>query len=152
MPGVVFANGEFRATDWLVTPVVNPGEAEFVHTEERSVSGGNPGAFRKMVYQIPAAANAMSALAIEQNGLWCVATSSIPLRVSTSWSAVANRTRMLATDFMLPGAALGPDTLLPDFSVNATPLRLGCYRSVGAGPGVSFEHGIDNRKVTLWRR
>jgi hypothetical protein len=56
IPGIVFEDGEFVAADWLVSPVADPGQVPFVHTEEQVTTGGNPGAFRKMVYQVPAGA------------------------------------------------------------------------------------------------
>ena len=52
-PGVVFEDSEFLPVDWVVSAVVDPGQVPFVHSEERLTTGGNPGAFRRMVLQMP---------------------------------------------------------------------------------------------------
>jgi hypothetical protein len=52
-PGLVLQDGEFQAADWLATPFPIPNAPAPAHTEERVATGGNPGAFRKMVFQIP---------------------------------------------------------------------------------------------------
>jgi hypothetical protein len=52
-PGLVFRDTEFKASDWLVTPFGNTASPAPGHDEGSPDSGGNPGAFRKMVIQIP---------------------------------------------------------------------------------------------------
>lgn len=192
-PGLVFEDGEFLPADWLASPVLDAGQPEFVHTEQRVASGGNPGAFRRMSYQVPQGAsgarafnwsstalyspalqgaiatidyaedsiasqssavnNTLSFLAIDQNGRRFITTFSHPPQLLTSWSAAANRPRLLATDFqLLDGPACSAGESCPDFSATAAPMRFGYYRSSGAASGVSVEHGIDNWKVTVWRR
>jgi len=51
-PGLVFRDTEFKATDWLVTPLGNAAAPAPGHSEASPASGGNPGAFRKMTIQI----------------------------------------------------------------------------------------------------
>ena len=40
----------------------------------------------------------------------------------------------------------------PDFSASAAPMRFGYWRISFGGPGGSIAHGIDNWKVTVWKR
>lgn len=51
-PGLVFRDTEFNAADWLVTPFGNAAAPAPGHSEDSPTSGGNPGAYRKMVIQI----------------------------------------------------------------------------------------------------
>jgi hypothetical protein len=53
VPGVVYGDGEFQVADWLVTPFADSNELSPAHTEERVATGGNPGAYWKMVFHIP---------------------------------------------------------------------------------------------------
>jgi len=50
VPGVVYEDGEFQGADWLVTPFADSNGLSPAHTEERVATGGNPGAYRKMVF------------------------------------------------------------------------------------------------------
>jgi hypothetical protein len=52
-PGLVFQDGEFQPADWIASPVVDPGSAPPVVSDERITAGGNPGAYRKMTFQVP---------------------------------------------------------------------------------------------------
>lgn len=52
-PGLVFRDTEFSAADWTATPVAFGSAPAPEHSEESPASGGNPGAFRRMVIQIP---------------------------------------------------------------------------------------------------
>jgi hypothetical protein len=51
-PGRVFRDTAFQAADWLATPLGNADAASPGHSEDSPVTGGNPGAFRRMVIQI----------------------------------------------------------------------------------------------------
>ncbi len=191
-PGVVFEDGEFLPADWLVSPVVDPGQAQFVHTEERIATGGNPGAFRKMTFQLPlgtgsermfytslsatyepASQGAIyvidysedcialqssettfteSSLVIEQNGRRYL-SDTFNSCVSTTWSAVASRSSLGVEDFRLfDGPACNAGESCPDFSASALPMRFGYWRISFGTSGDSIAHGIDNWKVTVWRR
>ena len=50
-PGLVFSDGEFLPSAWLVSSVDTP--VAVAHSEERVASGGNPGSYRRMVFQVP---------------------------------------------------------------------------------------------------
>lgn len=52
MPGLVFRDGEFAIGDWLVSTAAGTSPGPPAHSEEQAASGGNPGAFRKMSYQM----------------------------------------------------------------------------------------------------
>lgn len=191
-PGIVFADGEFQPTDWIVSPLPDPGQIAFVHTDERLTLGGNQGAFRKMVFQVPQGAGSArlfyalraavydpasqgaivvidyaedcialqasettytdSTLVIEQAGRRYLADLSSTC-VSTSWSTVAGRASLRVQDFVFvdgPACTTGASCL--DFSASAPPLRFG-YRRIAFGTaGDVIAHGIDNWKVTVWRR
>jgi hypothetical protein len=194
-PGLVFEDGEFQPADWIVSPMVVVGQSPIdpVHSEERVDSGGNPGAFRKTVFDIPQSAGSahvaylsllstydpivrgaiyvidyaedrlalppagsvVPRLVIEQagrtympvraSGDWCTE--------SSTWSAIGGHASLRAQDFKLyDGPACGAGETCPDFSGSAMPMRFGYSRRSSASPGSSITHGIDNWKVTVWRR
>jgi hypothetical protein len=71
---------------------------------------------------------------------------------STSWSLM-QRSSLGSQDFTLfDGPACGAGESCPDFSATGQPIRFGYIRSSSGGPGASITHGIDNWKVTVWRR
>jgi hypothetical protein len=193
-PGIVFEDGEFLPADWLVSSLPDPGQVPFVHTEEQTPEGGNPGAFRKMVFQVPPGAGSSrliyssrsatydpasqgaiyvidyaedcialpssaltytnSSLAIEQGGRRYLANISVTdFCLLPTWSAVASRSSLRAQDFRLfDGPACNPGASCPDFSANAPPLHFGYWRISFGTAGDSVAHGIDNWRVTVWRR
>jgi hypothetical protein len=51
-PGLVFRDSEFNAADWLVSPFGDRNAAAPVCSQDSPATGGNPGAFRRMVVQI----------------------------------------------------------------------------------------------------
>jgi hypothetical protein len=53
-PGLVFSDGEFAPASWQLWPVVGPNPLAPAHTETQQASGGNPGAWRRMVFTLPA--------------------------------------------------------------------------------------------------
>lgn len=52
VPGVVFADGEFATSGWETLPVDVAGAVRPDHLEEQVPSGGNPGAYRSMVFRL----------------------------------------------------------------------------------------------------
>ena len=54
MPAVVFADGEFDPTDWSASAIADPTQNGPTHSEDRSPTGGLPGAFRHMVHTMTA--------------------------------------------------------------------------------------------------
>ncbi len=194
-PGVVFEDGEFRAADWLVTPLAIPGASAPAHAEERVATGGNPGAFRRMVFEIAAQTSAarvlytsllaaydpqtqgaiyvidyaedgislqdsrltstQSAMLLEQGGRRYIANirASVAGYLPTQWSAVESRSSLLARDFnLVDGPACQTGENCPDFTAQGAPMRFGYWRISSGEQGVPIAHGIDNWKVTVWRR
>ena len=194
-PGVVFEDGDFQPAGWIVLPIVGSNPIRPEHSEERIDSGGNPGAFRKMVFGIPQGtgsgyvaylslsstfdpgaqgavyvidyaedctsllrngSGAMfteSDLVIEQGGRTYLSDVITPICVQPTWRGVASRSSLRAQDFRLfDGPACGAGEACPDFSASGLPMRFGYLRTVFGVPGDSITHGIDNWKVTVWRR
>jgi hypothetical protein len=195
-PGLVFEDREFQPADWIVSPVVGPSSIAPAHSEERVDSGGNPGAFRKMVFDVPqgtspqygayvaylspsssydpAAQGAIHvidyaedciilspastryvepALLIEQGGRTYVPNRYTDWCILTTWSAVGSHASLRTQDFRLfDGPACGVGEACPDFSSGGLPIRFGYLRAAQTSPGDSVAHGIDNWKVTVWRR
>jgi hypothetical protein len=96
-----------------------------------------------------------SNLLVEQGGRRYVASGSNAC-FSTAWAPLAARMSLGAADLVLvDGPACGAGESCPDFSAGAAPLRFGYVRDVNLATGAaagSIEHGIDNWKVTVWRR
>ena len=192
-PGVVFEDGDFQDTDWQVAPIFAPSGFEPGHQEQHLDSGGHPGAFRKMQFQLvrdagvagvgylsdsavykPQLSGAVrvldhaedciafqrsdsmwteSYLLIEQ-GQRLYASNQSGICNQTAWSATAvGRASLLASDFrLLAGPACTTGEACPDFAATGLPLRFGYWRLAWGMPGDSIGHGIDNWKVTVWRR
>lgn len=53
MPGVVYQDGDFEASDWAVSAIADPVTNGPTHAESQSATGGNPAAFRLIAYQVP---------------------------------------------------------------------------------------------------
>lgn len=191
-PGIVFEDSEFRPADWLVSPAADPGQVPFIHSDERITTGGNPSAYRKMVFEVPQGAgssrlfyaspsaafdpalqgaiyvidysedcialqssqttNTVSNLVIEQGGRRYLSNTNSDC-VLTTWSAVASRASLGVKDFRLfDGPACNSGESCPDFSSSAMPMRFGYWRISFGTAGDVIAHGIDNWKVTVWRR
>ena len=72
------------------------------------------------------------------------------------WETALPLSSVSAGEFTLTdGPACGPAEACPDFSAQAAPIRVGFMTSVVVNSGVppgSLVQGIDNWKVTVWRR
>lgn len=55
MPAVVFEDGEFVESEWIVASASTPPQNGPSFTVARIPTGGNPGAFRKVTYSVPSA-------------------------------------------------------------------------------------------------
>ena len=193
-PGVVFADGEFQAADWLATPLPDGVAPAPGHSEELVAAGGHPGAYRRMAFQLAPQAGTggvaytslagtyqpqiqgavyvidytedgisletsfakftRSAMLLDQGGRKYIATppDSYP-RLSTLWDVSQNTPSLRARDFtLLDGPACQAGESCPDFSSLGAPMRFGYWRVSTGAPGASISHGIDNWKVTVWRR
>ncbi|MDO9075786.1 MAG: immunoglobulin domain-containing protein [Rubrivivax sp.] len=94
-------------------------------------------------------------LALEQAGRHYVANArgSIPICVLAGWRPVASLGRLVERDFtFVAGPACVAGEACPDFAAAALPLRFGFARQSYAAPGQTVPHGIDNWRVTVWRR
>jgi len=95
-----------------------------------------------------------SRLLVEQAGRRYT-TSGFSYCTTNSWNALPPQSTLGVQDFvLLDGLACGAGESCPDFSASAAPLRFGFMRESQAKAGVagSIVHGIDNWKVTVWRR
>ncbi len=94
-----------------------------------------------------------SNLLIEQAGRRYVATG-LTYCQSPSWVTLPPRSSFGASDFVLiDGPPCGVGESCPDFAASASALRFGFVRhSQATGAGGTIVHGIDNWKVTVWRR
>ena len=54
LPAVAFSDGEFDPADWSSSAMADPAQSGSTHSEDRSASGGLPGAFRHMVHTMTA--------------------------------------------------------------------------------------------------
>jgi hypothetical protein len=192
VPGVVFEDQTFLATDWLASPVPADTGAIPVTVDESLANGGNPGAYRKMTYTVPAGTGSArvfyssfastwdpatqgainvidyaedcivlqgaglalvgSSLVIEQSGRRFLSDTPQSC-IATTWGTVAKRASLAPADFRLfDGPACGAGEACPDFSASAAPMRFGYWRIASGTPGMTIAHGIDNWKVTVWRR
>jgi hypothetical protein len=191
-PGIVIQDGEFALGNWQASARENPPGVFPAHTETQDTIGGNPGAWLRMVYQIPAGAGAAtvnylrngafydprlsgaiyvidyaedcrvlqssdiqsaeSHLVFEQAGRRYAAIVS-NICNATAWGNVASRNSLAASNFtVVGGPSCAATERCPDFSAAAQPLQFGFRRFVWGAPGDVIGHGIDNWKVTVWRR
>ncbi|HEY4957315.1 MAG TPA: hypothetical protein VII31_05820 [Caldimonas sp.] len=193
-PGLVFADGEFPAAGWLATPLPIGSVPAPAHTEELVATGGHPGAYLTMVFQLASQAgmggvaytslagtyepqtqgavyvidysedgisletsfskSTRSAMLLDQGGRKYIATPSDSYpRLATSWDVSQNTPSLRAQDFtLLDGPACQAGETCPDFSSLGAPMRFGYWRLSSGPQGASISHGIDNWKVTVWRR
>jgi hypothetical protein len=99
------------------------------------------------------ATSVQSRLLIEQNGRRYLSPEAAVACVSSTWKPVANRSGLRSADFtQLDGPACSTGESCPDFSATATPLRLGFARVTRSYPDEPSADGIDNWKVSVWRR
>jgi len=195
MPGTVFQDGEFQLADWSVVVAATPTQNGSTHSEEHVVTGGNPGAYRKMVHAMspgpsdlfvlhtfqpvmydPASQGQIYVIdftedrilltdltqvsvaavpLIEQNGRHYTASDPAPFFQRTVWRS-RSLAGLMAADFALAdGPSCTAGESCPDFSASGPPIRFGFARysiSSAGRAAVSLEHGIDNWKVTVWRK
>ena len=195
MPGVVFADTEFRASDWSATPIAVPPLNGPTSIDTSPATGGNPGAFRSMAYALTAGAASLRVFYISQGANYdpaqlgavykidysedcIVANASASIGHVTSQPLVQQSGRkylLAASSFcrapswqpnawitasasewvLVDGPPCGTSEACPDFSGSGAPLQLGYARSAsqaGSAPSGSVSHGIDNWKLTVWRR
>ena len=76
-----------------------------------------------------------------------------PSVIPTVWSNVGSRSSLRPADFnLIDGPACQAGESCPDFSSAGAPMRFGYWRISFGTQGQSIAHGIDNWKVTVWRR
>jgi hypothetical protein len=192
-PGVVFQDGEFASANWQVTAISVPPNNGATHTEEQSISGGNPAVYRRMTHTFPPNQQSLGVMNLSDSAVYDPAISGAILAIdysedcalfsagnptfqvypallieqagrrfrphslasactSAAWTSIQKDTSLAAVDFdLLDGPACGAAQACPDFSASAPPIRFGFVRFAAAN-GTSTVHGIDNWKVTVWRR
>lgn len=203
--GLIFEDGEFDPSHWSVTPFGDSAVPAPVQTSGRVVTGGNPGAYRKMVFVIPPqqgvtpdslgtarvlwssnlatydplAQGAIHVIDYTEDGIWLsgesvyqnaaypgTAGSALLIeqagrtyiaqtwRVATpQWRRISGSASLLPGDFeLIAGIACRTGESCPDFSTSGLPIRFGYYRVAFGFPGDAVAHGMDNWKVTVWRK
>lgn len=93
-----------------------------------------------------------AALLVEQAGRRYSSVQSAPC-ASSAWGEPIRQPALGAEDLTLLGSEPCPaGQSCPDFSAGGAPLRFGYRRLLPAQPGATAEQGIDNWRVTVWRR
>ncbi len=70
MPGVAYEDGEFAVSDWAVSAIADPTQNGPTHAESRPTTGGNPGAYRLMSYDMSAGPSSIQVLHIAPAALY----------------------------------------------------------------------------------
>lgn len=112
-----------------------------------------------IVLQSGASIDVRSNLMIEQDGRRYVA-SNIRLNegntvnecTSNTWHELRRGSLTIEAFKLVDGPPCGAVEACPDFSAGAKPIRFGYHRLVAGGAGDLVVHGIDNWKVTVWRK
>lgn len=125
----------------LYEPAVSGAILSIDYSEDCALfSAGNP------TFQVYAA------LLIEQAGRRYRPRALASACTSPSWTSFRKDASLAAADFdLLDGPACGAAQACPDFSATGPPIRLGFVRFAAANTTPTV-HGIDNWKVTVWRR
>ena len=95
-----------------------------------------------------------SAMLLEQAGRKYIALppDAFP-RLATTWQVSQNTPTLRAPDFaVLDGPPCQAGGSCPDFSSSGAPMRFGYWRLSTGLRGAAIAHGIDNWRVTVWRR
>lgn len=93
-----------------------------------------------------------SALVIEQDGRRFLSNTPSDCQ-RTQWGGTAGRASLTAADFrQFDGPACAAGASCPDYSASAPPMRFGYWRISFGLSGDVIAHGIDNWRVTVWRR
>lgn len=95
-----------------------------------------------------------SALLVEQGGRLFVARHKGSCTTDQRWAGGIGRNSLAASDFDVIGGPACPvaGQSCIDFSAGAAPLRLGFRRFIIGSSNETVPHGIDNWRVTVWRR
>ena len=193
---VVYQDGDFSLTGWSDTLwALDPPASGSTYTVSRSDSGGNPGAYRRVQYQMVAGPSSITVAhaavvatynAASQGAIYAVdfgadCAYSSPTPAETSAALMLEQAgRRFATTSTLCGAwldyfaldmtfgSMGADAFrqidgpacatseaCPNFSATGAPIRFGLITGARVAPGeraTSASQGIDNWKLTLWRR
>lgn len=196
MPGIVFQDGEFQASNWTAVAIADPAQNGPTHVEEQATSGGNPGAYRRMEHTLTQGAISLRVLNIATTAIYDPTTqgaiytidfaedclvanggasmASVESRplieqngrrympfltggcASPAWHTLSEWPSLGRENlFQVDGPACGSAESCPDFSGTGAPLRFGFVRAAtqsASAPASTIEHGIDNWKVTVWRR
>ena len=199
LPGVVFQDADFPASNWTVTATAQPAENGPTHAESQAADGGNPDPYRSISYQMtpgpsslrlvhfavaarydPPTQGAIYTMDLEEqcsrrsfsSASTFTGLTQSPMfeqagrtylprdwhgscQLGTSaWSGMRVWS-LKADEFVFSGPPCGANEKCPDFSATAAPLRFGFVTELGlatGSPAGFLVQGIDNWKVTVWRR
>ena len=104
--------------------------------------------------QSDTSSSTLSNMLLEQGGRHYIANIRDPsAAIPTAWSGVSSSNSLSAKDFNLfDGPPCAAGERCPDFSALGGPMRFGYWRISFGVPGRTIAHGIDNWRVTVWRR
>jgi hypothetical protein len=192
LPGVVYEDSDFPLSNWTVAAIADPAQNGPSQTASRAATGGNPDAYRSIVYEMPAGVSSITVFHAAVPATYEPATQGLIYGIDaemdcknltgagevsvralleqagrrfateyrvvciSGWEKFSVLSRR-ADDFMLvDGPACATTEACPDFSASGAPIRLGFWtRSRGgssASPAGTVSQGIDNWKVTVWRK
>ena len=198
LPGVVYVDGEFLASEWAVTStVVRPTDGTATVTLYRMETYGNPGAFQGALFDLPRTQSSVAHIyytrlattyyptsqgailaidfaedcitqslsfgtgvvpMVEQGGRRFLASRSSACG-GGGWVSAQNSSVQREDFTLLDGPPCGSGESCPDFSGSAAPIRFGLRARAetqplpaGSAGSTRFSQGIDNWKVTVWRR
>lgn len=138
-----------------VTVPAGQGSVAVDHLSAQAVHDpATDGAIRVIDYaeQCVASSPSEAALLVEQGGRRYSGWPSAPC-ASTVWGEPIRQLALGPDDLTLLGGEPCPaGRACPDFSAAGAPLRFGYRRLLPAQPGATAEQGIDNWRVTVWRR
>ena len=98
--------------------------------------------------------SARSALLLDQAGRrYFAAPAGSHGNLSMAWDVGQDTPSLHAEDFtLLDGPACQPGESCPDFTAAGATMRFGYWRIASGPAGATVSHGIDNWKVTVWKR
>jgi hypothetical protein len=153
------ADGAFQRTDFTV-----PSDTGTVRVLHLSATATYEPAMQGAIYSIDHAFDCAGLvrgtatathlrLLIEQNGQRFIGPAPTTYCYRPDWSNSVRQLSLRAQDFaLLDGTACAAGGPCPDFSVGAVPMHFGLVSITTSYPSEAAAYGIDNWKVSVWRR
>lgn len=195
LPGVVYEDSDFPLSNWTVVAIADPAQNGPSQTMSRVATGGNPDAYRRIEYAMPAGLGSITVFHTAASATYepavqgpiygvdvqldCSEIGGVGGAAEIAARAMIEQAgRRFATDYRLicvsgwehyvvvsrradefklvDGPACGTSETCPDFSAGGAPIRLGFLTRArhpsSPSPAGTNSQGIDNWKVTVWRK